>query len=286
MRLRAGVTCATMTCAGVLSAGGLVSCVGDNNAAPTTDASVIDATQPDTSVPPSADSGTDAGANAADAADAAPIVDASPGIDAADSAVGCVPTGNAFTPPAYVHAQAQTFDCPNDSQDLALAQACTGDASTFAACSTFATTGMADDAGIPTACATCLLTPEVPDDAGTYGPAVVGPVTAPNVAGCVELADPSDAGLACAVAVQAAAKCAEFECKPNCPVTDTPSRAAFFACVQVAATSTACSAYTLAANACLAMEADGGPSSIDTWCVGAPDPVTQFEDIARFFCTS
>ena len=248
MRLRAGVTCATMTCAGGAVRGRAGGCVGGDNAAPTMDPSVIDATQPDASVPPSADAAADVGT---DAADAAPIVDSSPGIDAADSAVGCVPTGNTFTAPAYVHAQAQTFDCPNDNQDLALALACTGDASTFQACSTFATTGMAGDAGIPTACATCLLTPEVPDDAGTYGPAVVGPVAVPNVAGCVELADPSNAGLACAVAIQAAAKCAEFECKPNCRSRTTR---------RVRRSSRACRSrprarrarrYTLAANACV-----------------------------------
>ncbi len=284
MRLRDGVTCATMTCVGAaLAIGGLASCVGDDNAAPAVDASINDATQPDSNVPQSEDAGTDTGT---DATDAAPQVDANPGVDAADANPGCVPTGLAFAPKAYVPAHAQTFDCSNDSQDLALAQACIGDASTLDACVNFAAQNAAEDGGVPATCSACLLTPEG-NDAGTYGPAIVGSITVPNLAGCIELADPTDAGVGCAMAIQRAWECAEVQCNPNCAVTDEPSHAAFVACTATAATNSVCNSYTVAANACLATEAvDGGPFAVTAFCVGAGDPVTQFEDIARFFCTS
>jgi hypothetical protein len=243
---------------------------------------VNDATQPDTSLPPSDDAGSDTGI---DAADAAPTGDANPGVDAADSAVGCAPTGAAFVAPAYVPAQGQAYDCNGDSPDLALAQACVGDASTYDACTNFVAHND-EDGGLPQTCTTCLLTPEV-NEAGTYGPAIVGPVTVPNLAGCIELADPTDAGVGCAMAIQAALTCAEAQCKPNCVVTDDVSNAAFFACAKTAATNSVCNVFTMAANACLAIEAaDGGPTNVSQWCVGAGDPVTQFEDIARYFCTS
>jgi hypothetical protein len=320
-----GIAGATATCAGVTVAlAGLVSCVSDDNApAAPVDASLPDVGQPDTSFPrndvtsPPVDAGTDTtvpvdssspdasqpdandasspsdaadAADAFDAADAADAFDAADAADAFDANPGCVPGSvAAFVAPPYVHANPQRGVFCNDQQDQDMASLCL-DAAAYDACSTFATTG--DDGGVPANCGACLVTTEDAGDGGSYGPSIVGTAAAPNVAGCIELADPTDGGLACAMAVQAAWKCAEFSCAQNCPVTDDPSRAAYVACLSAAAAGP-CAAYAAAASSCLAFELDaGGPAA--TWCVGAEagaeagitSDVLQFTDIARFFCSS
>jgi hypothetical protein len=214
-------------------------------------------------------------------------VDAPP--DVAPEA-GCAPRAiTGFTVPPYVHANGQTIVCTNP-QDYWFVQQCLSDASTLQSCADFVDSGPPDadpEAGpvIPAgSCAQCLLTPENTD--GGYGPGVQGPIVTPNIAGCIELADPSDAGLSCAMAVQAADACVEYACKTTCPVTSDASRAAYQACAQTAAT-TVCKAYTQAASACVAAElADGGAPNVGTYCFSSSDPQTQYDEIALFFCSS
>jgi hypothetical protein len=282
MRFRRGMTCATATCAGATAAfAGISSCVSNNNAPPPggVDASFPPedgATQQDTSAP-AIDSGTaDSSPPADTGADTSPVLDSA----TFDANPGCVPGSiAAFTVPAYVHANPQSFACSSDDQiDQDMAALCL-DAGAFAACSTYAS--MAEDGGPQ--CGACLITSEDAGDGG-YGPAIIGVAAIPNVGGCVEIADQTDAGLTCAMAVQAAWRCTEFSCTTNCPVSDTASRAAYLACLQAAALGP-CVTYTQAANACLTSELDAGGNA-SQWCVGADGGVDQFTDIARFFCSS
>jgi hypothetical protein len=313
----AAVACACAGGAGALGSLGIVSCVGDNGAGP--DASFPDVNEPDTYVPP-----FDAGPVPEAAADVPviPIVDSSPGApdaaDAADATPPCGPGSVAgFTPPPYVHASTQSFFCQIADVN-ALAESCAGDASTYELCANFPNEALVW--GESSQCTTCLLTPEITlpplgdagglpdagDDAGdasddgsvvppvpTYGAAIVSRVTLPNVAGCIELNDPTDGGVACAIAVQAAWRCEEFACNPTCPVTDNPSALAYLACAEEAATGV-CASYASVAAGCLATEADAGGLAYSA-CLSpvlqnlagpAPGPAATFADIATLFCGS
>ena len=298
MRARFGLTCTMVGCAGTAVAGAAVSaegCVSSNNPeagatdsglasfdtgaiAPTLDAS-NDATV-DSAVPPS-DAGLDSGVQDAGA---------DTGVDA-----GCSPRALpvGYTPPPYIHwDEQQTLDCFQNGPSLlppellALGADCFEDASTFTSCNSFAATG--DDGGpVSAQCVSCLFSPEG-SDAG-YGPLIQGVVLVPNLAGCIEAADPSDGGLACAEAVQAAWECAETACKAACPVSDDSSRAAYIACTSAAAAGV-CATYAGAAMACLAAERafaadDGGPGDLGAYCFGL-GLGDQAADIAAFFCAS
>jgi hypothetical protein len=123
---------------------------------------------------------------------------------------------------------------------------CLGPTKTSAQCSAFmssATTGP---------CAACIVTLDTADH---YGPVVDhgGFVTA-NVAGCIELTDPS--GISCAKSVQALSGCELAACEANCPVHDTASRSAFDSCASQAAQG-GCQFYAMEAN-CSTAEQDAG----------------------------
>jgi hypothetical protein len=262
MRHRIGISCAAISCLGSTLVA-LASCE-DSSSSPSQglDGSVSpDVSRPDVSTPDASTSDT-----------YVPPNDAS--LDA-----GCSPHDlSGFTVPAYVPAREQMFVCLS-SQYEALAEACVGDASTQSACASFAT---GNDGGIDSNCASCFDPANV--DAG-IGPLVRGSVIAPNVAGCVETAERSDAGFDCARAIAAAAACVEYACKPSCPVTDEPSRHAYLACASAAATGV-CAIYTQAANTCATtLAADN--SQVSNFCF-PPDagPVVQFSQIARYFCLS
>lgn len=212
-----------------------------------------------------------------------PIPDAGPG----DTAVPCAPASMAgFVPPAYVPARGQSFECDDyqtHSQTTALARACFADAATVATCAGFPDAGNLDGAVIPPACATCLRTNETDTDGG-YGASIRGTITVANVAGCVEMADPSDAGAACAKAIQAAAVCVDRSCRASCPVTNEATRDAYLACTKLAAT-TSCATFAAAATACIAAEEDASDRARN-FCFSSSDPVLGFDKIAAFFCTS
>jgi hypothetical protein len=291
MRVRVGISCTAITCAGAGAAIGVVGCFSNSSAGPGTqptfDASVdssfpMEDSSADTFVPPveaAVDSGVDSTVAPVDA-----------GKDSAPEA-GCSPIAiTGFTVPPYVHAQFQNILCQN-SQDAWFAQQCFGTGATLESCAAFATSAPADagpDAepviGIGS-CSACLVTP-ADSDAG-YGPGVAGTIVTPNVAGCIELTDESAMGLACAEAVQAAADCVDYACRTSCPVVTTDvARAEYLACTQVAATGV-CNTYTQAAQACIATEiGDGGNSNVEQWCFSSSDPATQYAQLALYFCSS
>jgi hypothetical protein len=286
MRVKLGLSCTAVTCAGAALAS-VTSCFSNSSgggAEP--DASIFDTSTGDVYVP-SYDAGDvivttmDAGLDAP--ADALPD---------APAEAGCAPRAiTGFQVPPYVHAQSQMFGCNIDSEDYWFAQQCFGDAATLETCADFADSGLPDggpEAGpviVDQTCPACLVTPE-DTDAGTYGPAIQGAVVVPNIAGCIELADQSDAGLGCAMTVQAAAACVEYACKSSCPVTNDLSRAAYLACSNSAATGV-CATYTQAATLCIGAEiGDSGASNVGTYCFSSTDPATQYGEIAEYFCTS
>jgi hypothetical protein len=292
MRVRVGISYTALSCAGaaVATAGCFSASSGGGQPQANFDAS-IDSAFPegdaaaDTFVPP-VEAGNDVTVPPVDSG--TPFVDA--GHDAAPEA-GCAPGSVAgFVAPPYVPAQSQNIIC-QDSEDAWFAQQCFGAGATLESCAAFATSVPADagpEAGPAIqspGCAQCLLT-AANTDAGAFGPGIAGTVVVPNIAGCIELADNSAQGLACAQAVQAAADCVDYACKPSCPVTDDASRAAYIACTTAASTG-ACSTYTMAANACIAAEiGDSGTSNVQTWCFSSADPATQIAELALFFCSS
>ena len=124
---------------------------------------------------------------------------------------------------------------------------CLGSSATTTACAQF----KSNSSHAP--CVACIETPEA---ASHYGPLVdYGSFVAPNVAGCIELTDPS--GLSCAKAIQTASVCERAACEANCPVSGAPSLAAYDACTK-AADQGVCQSYALAASSCNRAEADGG----------------------------
>lgn len=267
--LRLGMTCTAATCA----AGAIITAFTDcedsssPSANPTFDASIgFDAPSPVPTTP-------------------VPIAEAGPDVVDATTAPGCAPASMAgFVPPAYVRANNQTFDCPSH-EGAFLTSSCFGDASTVSACSAFPDAGVPDGSTVSAQCNTCLRSDEIPDG-GTYGPFIrAGGTTVPNVAGCVEIADQTDAGFSCAVSIQAAAVCVDRACRPSCPVTDNPSRAAYVACTKLAAAGT-CLTFAQAALACSKDESDASTSNAQQFCFSSADPFTQFEKLAAYFCTS
>ena len=285
MRVKVGISCTAITCVGAAMAS-TASCSsssgpppqGGFDAAANNDAMFQADSGPDALTP---DAGQDVTVGVDSGVDSGP--------DVAQEA-GCAPRGIAgFQVPPYVHANSQVIIC-TDTEDAWFVQQCLSDAATLESCAAFADSGPADagpEAGpviTSPGCAQCLLTPQQTD--GGWGPGVQGPIAAPNLAGCIELADPSDAGLSCAMAVQAAAACVEYACATSCPVTDDPSRIAYTACTQIAA-STVCNTYTQAAMACTAAElADGGPVNVGTYCFSSMDPTAQYDEMAVYFCSS
>lgn len=199
--------------------------------------------------------------------------------DALDVAVlGCPPAPlDEWTPPAYHPAQ------PMESVCSALFisdfySSCVGPSQSSTACAQ--TWGSGADAA-HLLCEACLVTPT---SSPTWGPLVnygsasgTGTVSV-NVAGCVELLDPSKLG--CATSVQQADECQHQACDVTCPVTDATSFARWQACIDTAA-ATSCLG-SLTAAACVNAE-DAGPAAT---CVSGADFETQLADIATVFCGS
>ncbi len=114
-------------------------------------------------------------------------------------------------------------------------------------------------------CVSCL---ETASDAGRYGPLIIDIAgwIRPNVAGCIELSDPTNpAALSCAEGVEVLVGCELAACAANCPVTPdgVSSVAAYDACAREADVK-GCQPY-VAAAACTQvdaghLEADGGGS--------------------------
>src|SRR4029077_6153484 len=133
-------------------------------------------------------------------------------------ASACRPGDVATYRPAPYHLAAAAHKGACDAMQIAdFYKQCLGPQKTSAQCSAF----MSDKTTGP--CAACIVTSETADH---YGPVIdhSGFVTA-NVAGCIELTDPS--GVSCAKSVQALNGCELAACEANCPVHDAPSRSAY-----------------------------------------------------------
>jgi hypothetical protein len=235
------------------------------------DASLLDAT---------ADSHAlgDVGVMLADAGPDTAIPDAPPDVvvDAADAAPGCSPMPiTAFAPGALAATNNPYQGQCYNGEWTTVVDDCVADGSTIETCS-----GFVGDAA--TACINCLVTPQS-NDAG-YGPIIDGIVYAPNVAGCIAVSDTSNAGQACALAVQNAAACAQYACQTRCPVTDDTSRSAFLACTSAAATGV-CATYTAAAASCVSSETDAS-FEVAQNCFNGATPDDQYSNLAFYFCGS
>jgi hypothetical protein len=166
-------------------------------------------------------------------------------IDASACHPGAVPT---FTPTAYRPAEQNPGACSSVALQ-ALYTDCFAPAPTPMMC------GSQELAQYAT-CAACL---ETLPDAGRPGPLIIDVAgwIRPNVAGCIELIDPSNqAALACAEGVQELMGCEFAACAANCPVTsgNASSIAAYDACAQEADMG-GCQRYVAAASCA---QADGG----------------------------
>jgi hypothetical protein len=139
----------------------------------------------------------------------------------------CTP-GNVqtFVSPGYRSANPVVGACTQDQINQYFT-ACFAPGSTTAMCSAFT------QAPINATCSSCVVTNA---SASAYGPLVsTGALIQSNVAGCIELSEPSL--LICAKSVQAKSACEAAACAANCPVsaTDPSTLAAYNACAGAAA---------------------------------------------------
>ena len=131
-------------------------------------------------------------------------------------------------------------------------------------------------------CQNCLVTAASSSvwgplvDYGTGADGGAGGTVSVNVAGCVEILDPSQ--LTCVASVQQADECQHAACDPGCPVRDSASFADWQACIGAAAAGE-CAGY-LQSAACVNGE-DAGPAAP---CVAGQTFQDQFFAIARVFC--
>jgi hypothetical protein len=179
-------------------------------------------------------------------------VDASPG-DASACRPGDVET---YQPDAYHHAAPAwrglcVVGGPSGSgQDRGFFDACLAPGATPDTCAAFRSDPSND------ACANCIQTD---DTASHYGPLINNRHTfiTTNVAGCIELTDPS--ALSCAKSLQARGGCELLACQANCPVYDQASRGAYDSCASES-DRTGCQSYAIVA-ACANGEADAATSA-------------------------
>ena len=162
----------------------------------------------------------------------------------------CTP-GNVqtFVPNGYRSANPVSGACTLD-QITQYYDNCFGIASSPAACAAFTR------ASINTTCSGCVLTSTT---ATAYGPLLgTGALVQTNVAGCIELTEPSL--VSCARSVQARSACEAAACSANCPVSasDPSTLAAYDACT-VAAGQDGCSTVAYPVPCLGVMDAEAGP---------------------------
>jgi hypothetical protein len=175
-----------------------------------------------------------------------------------------------YVAPAYHSALVTPDACGPLGQGSSIQQfyeACFGPSATPTQCTTYSLSYAS--------CAACMVTPGTADH---YGPYVdVGGALLPNVAGCIELVDPSAAALACAKALQAQVGCERAACAANCPVHDSASLSSYEACA-AAADESGCQVFGVA-SACAGVQGDAGPAAL---CFGSSQD--YFNVAAPFFC--
>jgi hypothetical protein len=208
------------------------------------------------------DGGGDAGAGVGDAA--------------ADAPPACPPVPlDEWAAPAYRPAQPrQPLACSAIMiQDFYAS--CLGPDATNEGCNQ--TWGAGEDSAHQT-CQSCLVTQS---SATAWGPLVnYGTTVSVNVAGCIELLDPSQGS--CAASVQAADVCQHAACDGACPVdpADPTSFGKWQSCVAATAQGE-CNQFLVSA-ACAGSE-DAGPAAA---CVDGKTFADDFLAIATVFCGS
>jgi hypothetical protein len=173
------------------------------------------------------------------------------------------------SPDAYHPATAAWQGVCSSTDTAAFYAACLGSSATTSDCAQF----KSDPSH-----AVCVACIETPVAASHYGPVVdFGSFVAPNVAGCIELTDPS--GLPCAKGIQTASVCERAACEANCPVSGVASLAAYDDCAR-AADQGVCQSYALVASTCRRAEADSGVSAA---CV-TDDFSSYYSQVVPIFC--
>jgi hypothetical protein len=175
-----------------------------------------------------------------------------------------------YTPDMY-HPAAAAWQgvCTQDDIDQ-FYNTCLGPTPDAGACHAISQPDAAD-----AACVRCLVTPYTAD---RYGPLIDhGTFITENVAGCIELTDPS--GLSCAKAEAALVGCELSACEANCPVVDATSRAAYDACASEA-DSSGCQAYATMA----ACTMDAGSTDAGSTACSASSFELFFKYAAKLFC--
>ncbi len=201
---------------------------------------------------------------------------------AADAPLACPPAPlDEWAPPAYHHAQPRQPAACSTLLINDFYQSCLGPTSSNDSCQQ--TWGAGADTAHQT-CEECLVTPS---SATAWGPLVsyapgggdggsAGGTVSVNVAGCVELLDPTQ--LSCATSAQQADECEHQACDTTCPVSDSATFQNWQACIAASA-ACECNTYDQAA-ACVNAE-DAGPAAA---CVDGQTFSDQFLAVATVFC--
>ncbi len=171
---------------------------------------------------------------------------AMPDAGGAAGPAACRPGDVGTYQPAYHPASAAWQGLCDPALISGFYDACLGSHATTATCAAFRTDPVAEH------CAECILTR---DDLSHYGPLIDhGTFLSTNVAGCIELTDPS--ALPCATALQALGGCELQACQANCPVVDTTSLTVYDACADQADQG-GCQMYAQLSS-CVDAEGDSG----------------------------
>jgi hypothetical protein len=176
-----------------------------------------------------------------------------------------------FTTVPYVAAVGHQGAC-SPSDISAFVTAC-GSSASVTACDTWQTANVASEAGAGTPCGNCIITPIGANNGGTWSD--VNGYFLPNYAGCIQLTDLTEAGTACATAVDNRQGCEGLACD-MCTSGQ--------ACV-VSADMGGCSQYVSAFNgACTGDLADGG--AVATCSAGAANnnPDLDLSTILTLIC--
>jgi hypothetical protein len=142
-----------------------------------------------------------------------------------------------FMPPAYKHAKTVLGAC--SASDIA---------GYDAACLNSSTASQTNCTNFKNAHGTCFSCLESKSSDSTWGPLVSwNGVVSANVAGCIELKNPSDT--ACPQTIESSDECTHAACDSVCPVTNATSFASWQMCAQTA-DAQACGKYATPAQSC------------------------------------
>jgi hypothetical protein len=157
---------------------------------------------------------------------------------------------------------------------------CLSVVATYDSCRAF----VVPDGGAGAPCYACLVTPYDPDaGSSSYGVVIGAAMPTVNYFGCIQAVDPSDAGVSCAHALNAAVACADYACRPTCPVVDDVSLIAYNHCLENAL-SGACIEYSLPAKLCMDAEKGDGGTPVGSACFAGISALDHYLAMAHYFC--